>query len=129
MPDLMNLEGLLVEDEPDLTDLLTFVLQEAGAKIIHVDTVQGALNILREQPLDFLVADLKLSDSNGYTLLKKVRAGETRLNQKIPAIALTAYTREFEKSLAIAAGFQEFLPKPVDPNELILAIHQIIESN
>ncbi len=74
-----------------------------------------------------------MPDEDGYALIAKVRAmqnsnGTTGLAM-IPAVALTSYVRVEDRTRALAAGFNMFVPKPIQPNELINAIANLVESS
>lgn len=62
-----------------------------------------------------------MPEMDGYMLIRQVRALETE-GEKIPAIALTAYAGEINQQQALAAGFQQHISKPVEPEELVKAI-------
>ena len=56
---------------------------------------------------------------DGYQLIEEVRALEVNQTKTIPAVAITAYAREEDRRRALAAGYQSYLPKPIEPRELI----------
>ncbi|MBV8884814.1 MAG: response regulator [Chroococcidiopsidaceae cyanobacterium CP_BM_RX_35] len=119
---LNHLQVLVVEDEPDIATLLTFVLEAAGAEVIEASLASEALAILARQQPDILLCNLRLPDADGCLLLKKVRRRAALQGREIPAIAITSYTREVNSTLMRQAGFQHYLPKPLDPEELVAAI-------
>ena len=61
---------------------------------------------------------------DGYALIRKVRAQQS--GRKIPAVALTAYARVEDRIRALEAGFQSHVPKPIEPDELVLVISSMI---
>ena len=71
---------------------------------------------------DVLVCDIGLPGEDGYTLIRQVRARDAASGGCIPALALSAYTRATDRQQALAAGFQEYLHKPIDPAGLVRAI-------
>ena len=73
--------------------------------------------------LTVLVSDLAMPGEDGFSLIGKVRAAEAESGgEPLPAVALTAYVRIEDRTRALSAGFNMFVPKPVEPNELITAI-------
>jgi CheY-like chemotaxis protein len=68
------------------------------------------------------VSDIKLPDGDGYALLHQIRRIEADRPEKVPALALTSYTQPEGRNLAIAAGFQMYATKPVEPLDLVTAI-------
>ncbi|HLE63042.1 MAG TPA: response regulator [Pyrinomonadaceae bacterium] len=77
---------------------------------------------------DVVVSDLAFPDEDGYSLIRRIRDVEGKTNKATPAVALTAYVRVEDRALALSAGFNMFVPKPIQPNELLLAIANLVES-
>ena len=72
-----------------------------------------------------IVADIALPDEDGYSFIRRVRAHSTPAIQSVPAIAVTAYATIPDRAEALAVGFQQHLPKPIDPGRLVQAIYDI----
>lgn len=151
-PLLDGLRILVVDDQQDVCDLMITMLGQYGAQVIAVATSSEALEALthndfrsqeadqfpefvecQEQVLnpkskipdpkfDILVSDIGMPEEDGYTLIRKVRALSAEQGGRIPAVALTAYARAEDRKQAMLAGFQVHIPKPVDPDELAVAI-------
>ena len=66
---------------------------------------------------------------DGYSLITKLRAGDKAGDKQVPAVALTAYARVEDRARALSAGFNMFVPKPIEPHELITAIANLTESD
>ncbi|MGV0028528.1 response regulator [Phormidesmis priestleyi] len=115
---LSGLRILVVDDEKDTLDLMTFLLEEAGAIVTPVLSVQAALSALERVNPNLLISDIGMPNQDGYMLLKHLRSHRV----DIPAIAITAYAREEDRQKAIAAGFQTYLTKPIEPETVIAAI-------
>ena len=122
---LNGLRVLLVEDEPDARDLLSFTLRVSGAEVQAVESAQQALIDLQSFKPDVLLSDIGLPTESGYELIEKIRALPTAASQ-VPAVALTAFATEKDRQRALASGFQLHLAKPVDPGTLIQAIDQLV---
>jgi CheY-like chemotaxis protein len=75
-----------------------------------------------------LVSDVGMADEDGYSLVRRVRALGAEEGGTIPAIALTAYTRNEDRSKALAAGFTSHLGKPIDIESLLAAIASLAPS-
>jgi PAS domain S-box-containing protein len=124
---------LVVDDEVDTLDLVAFSLEQAGAKVIAVATVEAAIAALTQgsktdqllRP-DILLSDIGMPEMDGYLLLRQVRALSPEQGGQIPAIALTAYAGDFNRQKALQAGFQQHLAKPIDPDELIRAVTALV---
>lgn len=126
---LAGLRILVVDDEAEILELLSTILQEDGAEVIAVDSVDEALELLEDLKPDVLVSDIAMPGKDGYVLIRKVKELEVELGTRIPAIALTAYARVEERRQALLAGFQIHLTKPVKPIELIAAVASLAESS
>ncbi|MHC5739147.1 hybrid sensor histidine kinase/response regulator [Nostoc sp.] len=124
---LAGLRVLVVDDEADTRNFLSFMFEEYGAFATAVGSVDEALVVLEQAKPDIVISDIGMSEQDGYTLIRKLRSLEPEKGGRIPAIALTAYTREEDRLKALSAGFQEHLSKPIDPNKLIAAVANILE--
>ena len=115
---------LIVDDDPDIRDLLTYTLEVCGAEVIAAATANAAISALADSslPMDILISDIGMPDEDGYSLLRRVRALKPENGGRIPAIALTAYARIQDRTAALLAGFQSHIAKPVEPAELIAVI-------
>ena len=122
---LTGLRVLLVEDEPDARDLLSFTLRVSGAEVQAVESAQQALVDLQSFRPDVLLSDIGLPTESGYDLIAQVRALPAPASQ-VPAVALTAFATEKDRQRALACGFQMHLAKPVEPGVLIQAIDQLV---
>ena len=127
LPSLEDVQVLLVDDDLDTLQMLTMMLTAYRAKVQAVSSVAEALETLRWHKPDVLVSDLAMPEEDGYSLISKVRALEAAGGKPIPTIALTAYVRVEDRARALSAGFNMFVPKPVEPQELIAAIANLAE--
>lgn len=119
---LSGLRVMLVDDEPDVRELLTTVIEGAGANVIAVASAQEAIEVLEQSQPDVLVSDIAMPQEDGYTLIRKVRDWETERGGCLPAVALTAYVRDEDSQLAIDSGFQIHMSKPIVPTQLVVAV-------
>ena len=122
---LRQLNGLrisIVDDDDDACKLLRFSLEMSGAEVRTSSSVAEAMRSLSEWRPDLLLTDINMPGEDGYSLIRKVRALAPEQGANIPAIALTAMARTEDSELALSAGFQMHIPKPVDIEELAEAI-------
>ena len=124
---LKGLTALVVEDDDDSRDMLATTLRICGVNIVSVDSADAALEKLRQVRPDFLISDIGLPGQDGYQLIEKVRALPAEEGGQIPAIALTGYVSVQDRGLAIRAGYQEHLPKPVDTARLIELLSELAD--
>jgi len=120
--DLQGLDILVVEDEADALDLLAIDLREHGAKVTGVSSAVKALELLQTQSFDLIISDIGMADTDGYSLIKQVRAAEGPTGQHTPAIALTAYARAQDRLRALSAGYNTHVAKPVEIRELVSVV-------
>ena len=127
-PNLDGLRILVVDDEADARDLLAIRLQQYGADVVTAGSAEAAMEALTQQGPrpDLIVSDIAMPGEDGYSLMRRVRALDLEQGGRIPAIALTAYSRTKDRVQALAAGFQMHVPKPVNVSELAHAITSII---
>ncbi|MBG1268456.1 hybrid sensor histidine kinase/response regulator [Nostoc sp. WHI] len=122
-----GLRVLVVDDEADTRNFLSFMFEDYGAFATAVASVDEALAVLEQAKPDILISDIGMSEQNGYTLIRKLRSLEPEKGGCIPAIALTAYTREEDRLEALSAGFQQHLSKPIDPTKLIAVVASLLK--
>jgi PAS domain S-box-containing protein len=123
---LSGLNILVVDDEPDIRELVAFILEQSGAEVTITASAQEALTALNQSVPDVLLSDIGMPEVDGYMLMRKVRALSAERGARLPAIALTAYAGEYNQQQAIAAGFQLHISKPVEPEELVRAIATLV---
>lgn len=124
---LKNTRVLVVEDESAALEFISFILEEEGAVVTPVASAKVALAALKKSQFDVLVCDIGLQETDGYTLIRRIRALSEKQNCNIKAIALTAYASEANKEQAINAGFQLHVAKPFEPSDLVAAIAQLLK--
>jgi PAS domain S-box-containing protein len=119
---LRGLRLLVVEDDRDTLDMLSFVFQENGAEVITAASASEALTAMDRLRPHVVVSDLAMPGQDGYELITKIRSRTAERGGNVPAVALSSYTRPEDRSRALAAGFQVHVSKPVDPNRLVAVV-------
>jgi PAS domain S-box-containing protein len=114
--ELVGVKVLVVDDEKDTRDLISFVLNQVGALVETAESAEFGLQKLDEWGPDILVADIGMPGVDGYELIRIIR--ENRMSS-IPAVALTAMARIEDRMKALNAGYQMHVAKPIEPTELI----------
>ena len=122
LPSLAGFKVLLVDDDEDNLHIISALLVEHKATVQTASSAVEALDLLRCYQPDVLVSDLAMPEEDGFSLISKVRDLEGQSSRQIPAVALTALVRIEDRTRALAAGFNMFVPKPVQPSELITTI-------
>lgn len=126
--DLTNLNILVVDDEPDTLEFLSFFLSEQGANIQAVKSVNEAISCLNSTIPDLIISDLGMPERDGYNLIEYVRSLPPQNGRDIPAIALTAYATETIRTQVLQAGYQIHLSKPTDTTKLLQAIAKLLDT-
>jgi hypothetical protein len=112
---------LLVEDDKEVRDVVTMLLEGSGADVTSATSAADALAQIDACRPDLIVADTRLPDEDGYMFIARVRAREDGSADRIPALALTSYARPDDRDRALAAGYQVHLGKPLIPDQVIAA--------
>ncbi|MBE9228212.1 PAS domain-containing protein [Phormidium sp. LEGE 05292] len=123
---LAGIQVLVVDDDADMRELAEFILTQSGAEVTTAASAAQALTRLNQSIPDLLVCDIGMPEMDGYSLIQQIRKCSPEQGGNIPAIALTAYAGEINQKQAIAAGFQIHLAKPVEPEQLVKAILQVV---
>jgi len=123
---LAGIRILLVDDEIDTRDFMSFLLQQDGATVSEASSASEALEAFAQSPPDILLSDLGMPLVDGYSLMAQIRSMSPEQGGQIPAIALSAYAGESDRDRAFAAGFQKHVAKPVEPTELLALIIDLL---
>lgn len=121
---LSKLNLLVVEDDLDGAEVIDWMLKSKRAKTTVVMTGEEALDQLHNSPTSFsaVLIDLALPQMDGFQLLAQVREGSVNL----PAIAMTAFHTPELRERALEAGFDAYVPKPIDQKLLFSTIQQLM---
>jgi PAS domain S-box-containing protein len=122
---LASLDILLVEDHADARDVFKAIVERAGARVTAVPSVKDALSVFESRVPDLLVSDLGLPEADGFDLIRRVRALHPDRGGKIPAIAMTAHASDHDQHRVRDSGFQGYLAKPVDREQLLKLIKEV----
>src|SRR5580698_1465926 len=117
---------LLVEDDFDMQGMLTHVLQLENITPEIAPTVQEALNVLRDKPMDLVLLDLTLPGGDGFELLRQIHADPSL--QRIPVIILTMSQSLKDKLLGFELGAADFILKTAESSELRARVMSVLNS-
>jgi signal transduction histidine kinase/CheY-like chemotaxis protein len=123
---LKGIKVLVVEDEDDAREMLGLMLRQLGAEVCMAASAQEARNLLTQWYPHVMVSDIGMPDEDGYALINQIRALESEQGPNLPAVALTGYAGEEDRSRLLAAGFQLYFPKPVEIDELANAVASLV---
>ena len=123
LADLSGLRVLVIDDAPDTLDVLEQILTVSGAATMTAPGAGAALALLEHEVPDVIVSDVGMPEVDGFELMRRIRRRAATAD--IPAIALTAFTRQDDRDKALQAGFTDYLAKPVEPAVLAEAIRRV----
>ena len=104
---------LLVEDTPANRALATKLLQAAGHEVLSADTATDGIALARERLPDLVLMDLGLPDMDGWQAVSEIRGGAGPVSE-LRVVAFTAHAMVGDRERALAAGFDDYLSKPID---------------
>ena len=126
------LEGrriLVVDDDADVREFLRIVLADGGAAVQAVRSVVEALAAFDRMPPDVLVSDIGMPEFDGFDLIEAIRKRPPAYGGRVPAVALTGFSRAEDRRHALASGFQVHVVKPVEPDEILDIIASLVRSD
>ena len=115
---------LIVEDDTDIVENLSVLLQDEGFSFCHAPDTKGALDLLHTENIDLVLLDITLSDGNGYSVCTAVK----RLTNA-PVIFLTAMTDESSIITGFQLGADDYITKPFKPMELICRVRNALRKS
>jgi signal transduction histidine kinase/ActR/RegA family two-component response regulator len=127
-PMLAGKKVLLVDDDSDTLQVLALMMGQHEAQVQLTASAAEALETLKWYQPDVMVLDLEMPGEDGYSLIRRIRANGTPNGNLIPAVALTGHVRIEDRARALSAGFNMFVPKPVEGDELVLAISNLVDA-
>lgn len=122
---LSGINVLIVEDEKDAAELVKFILENLGAETHLSNSVEKALENFNKQTPDIIISDIGMPVQDGYNLINQIR----KTHPDLPAIALTAYNAKSDRERAVAEGFNLHLAKPLEAEELVKAVGNLLNRN
>jgi CheY-like chemotaxis protein len=118
---------LIIDDEPDSLEVAEILLDMYGADVVTATNGQEGLVAARQHRPVFIISDLSMPEMNGWEMLRELKLDKATID--IPVIALTAHAMEGDRNRAMAAGFHNYLIKPLQPTtfiqELLLVVMDI----
>ena len=117
------LRVLVVDDAPDVTELLALLMSHAGYEVAMAFSATEAFDAARAGHFDAVISDIGMPGMNGYQLAEALRALPDY--ETTPLIAVTGFTHLEDRERARSAGFDDFLHKPINPSDLLNAVRRL----
>jgi CheY-like chemotaxis protein len=124
-PSVSGLHVLIVDDEPEVRELLRHALEEDAAIVHDAASAPDALAEIERFHPDVLVSDIGMPVEDGYQLIQSIRGLPPERGGRTPAVALTAFARPEDCARALRSGFQVHLAKPVEPSKLLEVVARL----
>jgi CheY-like chemotaxis protein len=115
--------ALVVDDVPDVTDMLSMLLTNAGYDVVTADSAKAALAEARDRRFDVIISDIGMPEMNGYELAEALRTVQGY--ETVPMVAVTGYSMFNDRERSLKSGFTAHMTKPIDPRELLDLIEQL----
>lgn len=118
--------ALVIEDNPNNMELITFLLKVNGMDSIIAATGEEGISLFLRNDPDFILLDIQLPDMEGMEVLRRIR--NTEKGTTIPIIAVTSFAMTGDSRELMASGCNGYIEKPIDPKNVIDRINQIVAS-
>jgi len=122
---MAEIKIVVVEDETDILDLVTYHLEQEGFSVSGFCEGATALSAIEEQQPDLVVLDLMLPEMSGTEICKQLKQTDTTRN--IPVLILTAKGEEIDRVVGFELGADDYVTKPFSPRELVLRVKAILK--
>ena len=120
----MGARVLIVEDEPDIRDLLAFHLEREGYHVTRSRTGPDALRQVRARPPDLILLDLMLPELGGLDVCRRLR--QDPRTASVPIVMLTARGEEVDRILGLELGADDYIVKPFSPKEVVARVRAVL---
>jgi len=113
----MSIRVLVVEDDPDSLELMTYLFHAFGHEAIGAGSGDAALSLALSTRPDLILCDLRLPGMDGFEILSRIKSDPSL--QSIPVVAVTAYAMPGDRERVMSAGFRGYVTKPIDPQTFV----------
>lgn len=126
VPQCLNI--LLAEDNLVNQVLVLKLLQKGGHRVSVVSNGESVLDLWKDRGFDLILMDVQMPIMGGYEATRKIRETESASGRHTPIIAMTAHAMQGDREKCLAAGMDEYISKPIDPEELRRLIAEVAAS-
>ncbi len=122
----MGKRVLLIEDEPNIIEAISFILSRDGWNVSTHSNGHDAVDVVLGEPPDLLILDVMLPGKSGYDILRELREDEKTLG--LPVLMLTARGQSRDREMAERAGASRFMTKPFSNAEVLEVVRELVSS-
>ena len=115
---------LVADDEQDIRELVAYRLSRSGFSVIEARDGEEALRLATAQPLDMAVLDVMMPGLNGYQVTERLRG--TPATEQLPVLLMSASVQDSDISRGFAAGADDYLTKPFQPDDLLARVRAVL---
>jgi two-component system CheB/CheR fusion protein len=119
-----RLRALVVDDAPDVTEMLGMLMRYAGYEVVTAFSAPEAFNAACNDHFDVVISDIGMPGMNGYELAEALRALPDYT--RVPLIAVTGFSMYDDRTRALDSGFNDFLTKPINPGDLLEVVKRLL---
>jgi len=116
---------LVVEDNPDNQQIISYALQRAGYKVIAAETGEKGVELAIANHPGLILMDINLPGIDGIEATRRIRASDA--DGSVPIVAITSYAMRGDREKIMAAGCNGYFEKPFDPVTIVAQIHQLLK--
>ena len=116
---------LVVDDVPDVTDMVALFLRHAGYDVATANSPKVAIDLAMGTAFDLVISDIGMPEMNGYELAESLRARNDY--RRTPLIAVTGYTEYDDRGRSLRAGFNAHMTKPINPSQLLNLVAELLD--
>ena len=122
----MNAHILVVEDNPDNSKLVSWILEDEGYDVTCVESGERCLTLLEKGDYDLILMDISLPGISGKEVTRRIR--QIPHLQRLPVVALTAHAIETEQQSILSSGVDDLLTKPINDDQLVKTIRKFLHT-
>ena len=126
---LVGIHVLVVDDDVDSREVMARILEDQGATVATAASAAEAYELLLRARPHVLVCDIGMAHEDGMSFMRRLRRDANRSIAHVPAVAVTAFARDFDRQQSQHAGFQSHVAKPFDAAELVAIVRHLAGSN
>ena len=115
---------LVIEDNPENLELMTYLLRAFGHEVLSADLGERGIRMARDERPDLIACDVQLPDIEGYDVVRRLKADAAL--RDIPVVAVSALAMASDREKGLACGFDGYIAKPIDPEQFVAQVEAFL---